>query len=88
MMMKLHFNRSNGIFSVRRVDRSTAFATAKNFKIPRVGLVNELSPNVHVLITRGTFIKATEDWKRPEVQVVVTKWPRVRLFIEWLKETF
>lgn len=87
-MMKLHFNRSNGIFSVRRVDRSTAFATAKNFKIPFFGSVHALAPNVHILITRNTFNKATEDWKRPEVQVVVTKWPRVRLLVEWLKETF
>ncbi|NLR95190.1 BC10 family protein, partial [Flammeovirga agarivorans] len=35
--MRLHFNKSNGIFSVRREDRSTVAASERHGKIPRIG---------------------------------------------------
>lgn len=50
--MRLHFNTSNGIFSVRREDRSTAVASERNAKLPLIGSVVPLSPRVHLLITR------------------------------------
>lgn len=84
-MLKMHFNKSNGIFSVRRVDRSTALATDKNFKVGMLGETYALSPTVHVIATKGIFEKASEG-KRPEVPVVVTKWPFVRLVINRVKE--
>lgn len=85
--MHLHFNKLNGIFSVRRIDRSTVTATRKGFKIPRVGTTHQLAPNVHILITKGVYEKATTK-SRPEVIVKVTNWPRVQLFIARLKEAF
>lgn len=88
-MLRLHFNKSNGIFSVRRIDRSTVAATGKRSeyrKLPLIGIDPfELSPNVHALVTRGLMLKAQEG-KRPEVPVVVTKWPRVRLYVQRFKE--
>ena len=84
--MRLHFNKSNGIFSVRRDDRSTVVASERHGKIPRFfGDTVELAPSVHILITKGSYIAATEK-KRPVLPVVVTKWPRLRLVILRLKE--
>ncbi|CAK1257456.1 unknown function [Klebsiella phage vB_Kpn_K80PH1317a] len=83
--MRLHFNKSNGIFSVRREDRSTVAATERHGKLPRVGDTFELSPNVHILVTRGLYEAATEK-SRPFVPVVVTKWPRLRVLWERIKE--
>lgn len=85
--MFLHFNKSNGIFSVRRIDRSTVTATPRNFQIPRIGSATELSPNVHLLITKGLYEKAVTK-SRPDVPVVYTKWPRVKLFVLRVKEYF
>lgn len=83
--MRLHFNKSNGIFSVRREDRSTLAATERHGKIPFIGDTFELSPSVYILVTRGLYEAATEK-SRPFVPVVVTKWPRIRLFWERIKE--
>lgn len=83
--MRLHFNTSNGIFSVRREDRSTAVASERNAKLPLIGSVVPLSPRVHLLITRGEFIKAMSK-ERPHLEAVVTYWPRIRLFVKWIKE--
>lgn len=84
-MIRLHFNKSNGIFSARRVDRSTAFASEKHAKIPRFGSFHSFAPSVHALMTHGLLVSASQG-ERPEVPVVVTKWPRVRLFIATVKE--
>lgn len=86
--MKLHYNKSNGIFSVRRVDRSTLLATDKNYKIPFVGEWVKLAPSVHLIVTRGVFMTAKTEGSRPDVVVKVTKWPRLRLLVERLKEVF
>lgn len=85
--MKLHYNQSNGIFSIRRFDRSTVKSTRKHAKIPLIGSTIELSPSVHILITKGSFIAATQR-KRPMLPVVVTKWPRVRLCITRIVEIY
>lgn len=83
--MRLHFNKSNGIFSVRREDRSTLSASERNAKIPFIGDVVSLAPRVHLLITRGEFEEATKG-SRPFLTAEVTRFPKVRLFIKRIKE--
>lgn len=83
--MRLHFNKSNGIFSVRREDRSTVAASERHGKIPFIGDIFELAPSVHILVTRGLY-ELAQTKSRPFVPVVVTKWPRLRLFWERIKE--
>lgn len=83
--MRLHFNKSNGIFSVRRVDRNTLCASEKHGKIPLIGDVVSLAPRVHLLITRGEYEQATSG-SRPFLTAVVTRFPKVRLFIKRIKE--
>lgn len=85
--MRLHFNPSNGIFSVRRQDRSTVVATERCPKLPMVGTTFPLAPRVHLLATASDFQKSMSS-ARPVLSVVVTRFPRIRLFVKWLKETF
>lgn len=84
-MLRLHFNKSNGIFSIRREDRSTLSASERRAKIPFVGDVVSLAPRVHLLITRGAFEEATLG-SRPFLPTVVTRFPKVRLIIKRIKE--
>ena len=84
-MLKLHFNSANGIFSLRWHDRSMVSATGRNARIPFIGSIHSLSPSVHALMTKGLLVSASKG-KRPEVPVVVTKWPRLRLLIARIKE--
>lgn len=84
-MIRLHFNKSNGIFSARRVDRSTAFASEKHAKIPSFGTFHSFAPSVHAIMTNGLLVSASKGG-RPEVPVVVTKWPRVRVLFAGIKE--
>lgn len=84
--MHLNFSKTNGIFSVRREDRSTVIASERHAKIPRfIGEAVQLAPSVHVLITKGSFIAATNK-ERPVLPVVVTKWPHISLLVARLKE--
>lgn len=84
--MRLHFDKSNGIFSIRRDDRSTVVSSERHGKIPRfIGQAVLLGPSVHILITKGSFIAATHN-ERPVLPVVVTKWPRISLLVARLKE--
>ena len=83
--MRLHFNKSNGIFSVRREDRSILSASKRNAKIPFIGDSVSLAPRVHLLITRGEFEEATLG-SRPFLTAVVTRFPKVRLTIKRIKE--
>lgn len=86
-MFRLHFNKSNGIFSVRRSDRSTVCSSERRAKLPLIGDTIALAPRVHLIITRNDFEKAmTKD--RPVLSVVVTRFPFVRLLIERIKEVF
>lgn len=84
-MFRLHYNKSNGIFSVRRLDRSTVAASERHGKIPRIGDTVELSPRVHILVTRYDYLKA-KDKKRPVLSMAKTYFPRIRLFFKWLWE--
>lgn len=84
-MIRLHFNKANGIFSGRHVDRSTAFAFEKHVKIPFFGSFHSFAPNVHAIMTKGILVSASQG-ERPGVPVVVTKWPRVRVLFARIKE--
>lgn len=86
-MFRLHFNKTNGIFSVRRSDRSTVCSSERRAKLPLIGDTIALAPRVHLIITRNDFEKAmTKD--RPVLSVAVTRFPFVRLLIERIKEVF
>lgn len=85
--MRLHFNKSNGIFSVRRIDRSTVAASERHAKIPFIGSTHELSPNVHIVMTKGLFVEASTG-SRPSVPVLVTRFPKVRMVVARIKEVF
>lgn len=88
--MRLHFNSSNGIFSVRREDRSTVAASercSKYGKLPLIGTTWHLGGSVHLIITRGLY-EAAQTKSHPFVPAVYTKWPRLRLFIARIKEVF
>ncbi|UTQ80057.1 hypothetical protein 14Stepyanka_00038 [Erwinia phage Stepyanka] len=90
MTIRLHHNKSNGIFSLRSADRSTLTATAKRSvyrTLPFIGLTFDLGASVHAIIPRGVFVEAQKG-TRPAPLVVHTKFPRVRLFIERIKEVF
>lgn len=86
-MFRLHFNSGNGIFSVRRIDRSTVAASERNGKLPLIGDTVPLAPRVHVLVTAQDYSRAMNK-ERPVLSVVVTRFPKVRLFFKWLKEVF
>lgn len=85
--MRIHYNKLNGIFSVRREDRSTVCATERHGKLPRFGDTFELSPSVHILVTRKNYIEAMTK-SRPFADVRVTKWPRLRLALKVIREVF
>lgn len=85
MSIRLHFNKSNGIFSLRNVSRAIVSASEKHAKVPFIGNTVELSPVVHAVITKGLFVEAQKG-TRPFVPVIVTKWPTVRLVIARIKE--
>lgn len=87
-MLRLHFNKSNGIFSARGSDRSTVLSSEKHAVIPKVlGSTIELAPRVHAVITIGLYKEATTG-SRPFIPVLVTRFPKVRLVIARIKEVF
>lgn len=88
MAIRLHHNKSNGIFTLRSANRSIITATEKRSvyrTLPFIGLTYDLGANVNVIIPRGVFVEAQKG-KRPSPLVVHTKFPRIRLFIERIKE--
>lgn len=84
-MFRLHYNKSNGIFSVRAQDRSTVAASERHGKLPRIGDVVELSPRVYILVTHNDYLLAQLKL-RPVLSVAKTYFPRIRLFFKWLWE--
>lgn len=86
-MFRLHFNKTNGIFSVRREDRSTVCASERLAKLPYIGDTIALAPRVHLIITRNDFKKAMTK-SRPVLSVAVTRFPFIRLLWERIKEVF
>lgn len=85
--MRLHFNKLNGIFSVRRQDRSTVSSSERHGKVSFIGDTFALAPNVHLIVTNGTYREAQRG-TRPFVPVLVTRFPKVRLFVARIKEVF
>lgn len=84
-MYRLHYNKRNGIFSVRSMDRSTVAASERHGKLPRIGDTVEISPRVHILVTHNDYLLAQLKL-RPVLSVAKTRFPRIRLFFKWLKE--
>lgn len=84
MFKNLMFNRYSNTFHLS----NNPFACIKrNEKLGYLGKAVKLSPTVYALITPGKAEEARQKCET-DVPVVYTKWPRVRLFIEFVKEVF
>lgn len=82
MSKNLMFNRYTDTFHLS----NNPFACIKrNEKLGYFGKAVKLSPTVYALITQGKAEEARQK-RETDVPVVYTKWPRVRLFIEYVKE--
>nr|UVM82521.1 MAG: hypothetical protein [Bacteriophage sp.] len=82
MFKNLMFNRYSTTFHLSH----NPFACIKcNEKLGYLGKAVKLSPTVFALITPGKAEEARQK-RETNVPVVYTKWPRVRLFIEYMKE--
>ena len=82
MSKNLMFNRYSNTFHLS----NNPFACIKsNEKLGYFGKAVKLSPTVYALITTGKAEEARQK-RETDVPVVYTKWPRVRLFIECVKE--
>ncbi len=84
MSKNLMFNRYSNTFHLS----NNPFACIKrNEKLGYFGKAVKLSPTVYALITPGKAEEASQK-REANVPVVYTKWPRVRLFVEVVKEMF
>ncbi|WMM35624.1 hypothetical protein [Escherichia phage pO91] len=82
MSKNLMFNRYSNTFHLS----NNPFACIKsNEKLGYFGKAVKLSPTVYALITPGKAEEARQK-RATVVPVVYTKWPRVRLLIEYVKE--
>ena len=82
MFKNLMFNRYTSTFHLSH----NPFACIKrNEKLGYFGKAVKLSPTVFALITPGRAEEARQK-KETSVPVVYTKWPRVRLALEFIKE--
>lgn len=82
MSKNLMFNSYTSTF---HLSHSPFACIKRNEKLGYFGKAVKLSPTVYALITPG---KAEEARQKSETDVpaVYTKWPRVRLFVEFVKE--
>lgn len=82
MSKNLMFNRYSNTFHLS----NNPFACIKrNEKLGYFGKAVKLSPTVFALITPGKAEEARQK-RETDVPVVYTKWPRVRLVLECIKE--
>ena len=82
MSKNLMFNRFSQTFHLSH----NPFACIKrNEKVGFFGKVVKLAPTVFALITPGKAEEARQK-KETSVPVVYTKWPRLRLVVEFVKE--
>ncbi|QUE30092.1 hypothetical protein [Enterobacter phage IME278] len=82
MFKNLMFNRYSKTFHLSH----NPFACIKrDEKVGFFGKAVKLSPTVYALITPGKIEEARQK-KDSAVSVVYTKWPRVRLAVEYIKE--
>ncbi|ACF15792.1 gp1.6 [Escherichia phage EcoDS1] len=84
MSKNLMFNRYSNTF---HLSNNPLACIKRNEKLGYFGKAVKLSPTVYALITPGKAEEARQK-KETSVPVVYTKWPRVRLFIEYMKEVF
>lgn len=89
--MKLHFNKSNKQFTIRNETRMVESYTRKRVELPPtwqkpLGDIVTLAPMVHVIVTRGNLVEASTKYTRPDLKVVVTKFPLWHLLIARIKE--
>lgn len=84
MSKNLMFNRYTDTFHLS----NNPFACIKRSeKLGYFGKAVKLSPTVYALLTPGKAEEARQK-RATNVPVVYTKWPRVRLFVEVVKEMF
>lgn len=84
LTFRMHYNKTTHAFSIRRSsDRSVVWWLSP--KVPLMGTVHTLAPNVHILATRKDYMNA-QAGSRPVLTVAVTQFPRLRLFTMSLKE--
>lgn len=82
MSKNLMFNRFSQTFHLS----NNPFACIKrNEKLGYFGKSVKLSPTVYALITPGKVEEARQK-QETSVPVVYTKWPRLRLVVEYIKE--
>lgn len=91
--MKLHYNKSNKQFTIRNETRLVESYTRKRVELPSIwrmplGDVVTLAPMVHVIVTRGKLVEASTEYNRPELKVVVSKFPLWHLMVARFKEVF
>lgn len=82
MFKNLMFNRYTQTFHISQ----NPFSFHKG-KLPRFGKTVALAPAVHALVTRKSLVRAMSK-EAVSVPVVVTKWPRLKLALLVIKETF
>lgn len=82
MSKNLMFNRYTDTF---HLSNNPLACIKRNEKLGYFGKAVKLSPTVYALITPGKAEEARQK-RETDVPVVYTKWPRVRLFIEYVKE--
>lgn len=90
MIYRLHYNKSNGIFSVRCTSRETIAASERHALIPVIGDIVPLPDEGHaryLLITQPEFIRATYK-QRVVLSAIKTHFPHIRLLFKRLKEAF
>lgn len=88
---KLHFNRDNGLYSVRHPDRSVrcvfTLGFPEHFLGKLLGYTVELERSHHAIVT-STVIREATAGKRPALSVIKTRFPFVRLVLARIKEVF
>lgn len=82
MSKNLMFNRYSNTF---HLSHNPFSCIKRNEKLGYFGNAVKLSPTVYALITPGKAEEARQK-RETNVPVVYTKWPRVRLFVEFVKE--
>lgn len=83
--MRMYLNYINGIFVIHRPDQSILYGSELHIKATLIGRVVSLSPNVHILVNVKE-LKAAMRGQYPQVRPIVTRWPHLRLIINWLKD--
>lgn len=82
MFKNLMFNRYSQSF---HLSHSPFACIKRNEKLGYFGKAVKLSPTVYALITPGKVEEARQK-RETAVPVVYTKWPRLRLVVEFVKE--